>query len=312
MESIIALGQEFTKIFRKNQMPLELFFKFIGGLFVFSLISTLGKGGLGGVKSVLFILLCAALTTVTPPSAFIILCGAACCFYLMFISVETAAVVFLVFFLIFVFYVRVFPKESLIIPIMLCAYFLRVPYAVPILAGIYVGARAVVPVGTAVFLHYNAYMLEEMVKLAPRETFTPMGALDTGVKIYEYVSTALLGDKGWLYTAAVLILAVLAGRLINSAFIDNERQFSIAVSSAVILIGLLAAKFLGGADLSAAGVIISPVVSALIAYIAVNVDFVLDYSRAERVKFQDDNYYYYVKAVPKIDFSDRNKNETSN
>ena len=26
----------------------------------------------------------------------------------------------------------------------------------------------------------------------------------------------------------------------------------------------------------------------------------LDYTRVEQVQFEDDNYYYYVKAVPKI------------
>ena len=28
---------------------------------------------------------------------------------------------------------------------------------------------------------------------------------------------------------------------------------------------------------------------------------ILDYKHTERVQFEDDDYYYYVKAVPKID-----------
>ena len=28
--------------------------------------------------------------------------------------------------------------------------------------------------------------------------------------------------------------------------------------------------------------------------------FQMDYSRAENVQFEDDEYYYYVKAVPKV------------
>ena len=30
--------------------------------------------------------------------------------------------------------------------------------------------------------------------------------------------------------------------------------------------------------------------------------FNVDYSRVERVQFEDDEYYYYVKAVPKMTF----------
>ena len=31
--------------------------------------------------------------------------------------------------------------------------------------------------------------------------------------------------------------------------------------------------------------------------------FNLDYSRTEKVQFEDDEYYYYVKAVPKVTLS---------
>ena len=35
--------------------------------------------------------------------------------------------------------------------------------------------------------------------------------------------------------------------------------------------------------------------------------FNLDYSRTERLQFEDDEYYYYVKAVPKAVVSSTNK-----
>ena len=34
--------------------------------------------------------------------------------------------------------------------------------------------------------------------------------------------------------------------------------------------------------------------------------FNLDYSRTERLQFEDDDYYYYVKAVPKISLVNEN------
>ena len=35
--------------------------------------------------------------------------------------------------------------------------------------------------------------------------------------------------------------------------------------------------------------------------------FHLDYTRTERVQFEDDEYYYYVKAVPKVFVPSKNK-----
>ena len=47
-------------------------------------------------------------------------------------------------------------------------------------------------------------------------------------------------------------------------------------------------------------VIVGSVISVVIAMIIQFLFFNLDYSRTERLQFEDDDYYYYVKAVPKI------------
>ncbi|MGL4791975.1 MAG: hypothetical protein ACRCW1_11255, partial [Anaerotignaceae bacterium] len=57
-------------------------------------------------------------------------------------------------------------------------------------------------------------------------------------------------------------------------------------------------------ELSIFETFIGTIISALIIFVIQNFEFVLDYDRAERVKFQDDNFYYYVKIVPKIPTSD--------
>ena len=45
--------------------------------------------------------------------------------------------------------------------------------------------------------------------------------------------------------------------------------------------------------------IIGSVFSAAIAFVLQFFFFNLDYSRIERLQFEDDDYYYYVKAIPK-------------
>jgi hypothetical protein len=38
---------------------------------------------------------------------------------------------------------------------------------------------------------------------------------------------------------------------------------------------------------------------------------VVDYSRVENTQFEDDDYYYYVKAVPKLQTGNKNKNRVA-
>jgi hypothetical protein len=53
-------------------------------------------------------------------------------------------------------------------------------------------------------------------------------------------------------------------------------------------------------DISLAGVIIGTVIALLLVTVLRFFVFNVDYSRTEKVQFEDDEYYYYVKAVPKV------------
>ena len=46
--------------------------------------------------------------------------------------------------------------------------------------------------------------------------------------------------------------------------------------------------------------ILGVILGAGVSYICSIVFFALDYNRTEYVQYEDDEYYYYVKAVPKI------------
>ena len=53
-------------------------------------------------------------------------------------------------------------------------------------------------------------------------------------------------------------------------------------------------------NVSIAGVLIGGIIAILLAKVLQFFVFSVDYSRTERVQFEDDEYYYYVKAVPKL------------
>ena len=63
---------------------------------------------------------------------------------------------------------------------------------------------------------------------------------------------------------------------------------------------LLIGDLMFDTNVSIIGIIIGTVISVLIAKVVEFFTFNVDYSRTEKVQFEDDEYYYYVKAVPKI------------
>ena len=63
---------------------------------------------------------------------------------------------------------------------------------------------------------------------------------------------------------------------------------------------LLVSSAVLDAEVGIGGAILSLFISTLIVLVLQFFIFNVDYSRAEYVQFEDDDYYYYVKAVPKI------------
>jgi hypothetical protein len=63
---------------------------------------------------------------------------------------------------------------------------------------------------------------------------------------------------------------------------------------------LLVGDLIFDTNVSILGLIVGTIFSVAIAKIVEFFDFHVDYSRTEKVQFEDDEYYYYVKAVPKI------------
>ena len=89
-----------------------------------------------------------------------------------------------------------------------------------------------------------------------------------------YLVKRLSVDYSWYLAIAAGVIAQLA------VIVMGDVMFSITVPMGALVIGML--------------------ISVLIALIYTFFAFSVDYSRTEYLQYEDDDYYYYVKAVPKI------------
>ena len=99
---------------------------------------------------------------------------------------------------------------------------------------------------------------------------------------------------------AAFSVTVIAVNVIKRLPIDHS--WTIALFSGII-IDMFTVIIVGirlDIKINAGALIIGSLLSALIAVIIKFFIFAVDYEKTERVQFEDDEYYYYVKAVPKI------------
>ena len=102
-----------------------------------------------------------------------------------------------------------------------------------------------------------------------------------------------------------VMIAAFAAAIVIVYIIKNlpvDYAWSIAIIAGVIteLVVIFIGDFNYNLSIGLMPIILGIIVSVLIALIYQFFVFAVDYTRTEYLQYEDDEYYYYVKAVPKI------------
>ena len=109
----------------------------------------------------------------------------------------------------------------------------------------------------------------------------------------------LLNNKEMFLVIAIFVVAAIVVYIVRRMEVDHA--WTLAIVSGVLIevsglfVGFIVLNISGKTVSLLIGSIISLLIGFLIQFLFMN----LDYARTERVQFEDDDYYYYVKAVPK-------------
>ena len=129
----------------------------------------------------------------------------------------------------------------------------------------------------------------------------------TDFSITALVSEQMFKNKMFYFYIAAMVAMFLVVYFLRSADIHTSWLIAIVagiiVEFAIMLSGYLLNSQKGEILSLVIGNIIAFVVGIILNYFIMD----LDYSRIEKVQFEDDDYYYYVTAVPKIRIVDEEK-----
>lgn len=309
MEELFLIRQRLIGIYKLREDKINIAAKFLAGLITFYFMSSFSAGNLIGTKKFAIVLLGGIFASVSSPAVFLAVSALAAVIFIASASIETAVAAFIFFFLLYVLYGRVFPRESLLFVAMLVCFKIKVPYAVAFIGGIYFGGKAIFPVAAAMFTNQLAPIMTEFIKMSPAAEFSTSTMPDVLFNMYTYIfSDGLKVISGSFYAAIAMVIAVVISWGISSAHIDHEKEIAIIVSALFTVIAMFLAVIIGGSQFSVIGLPFFVFISAVIAFVIRLFDDLPDYRHTERVRFQDKNYFYYVKAVPKIKITKKEDN----
>jgi len=103
----------------------------------------------------------------------------------------------------------------------------------------------------------------------------------------------------WLMVMAVTI-GILVVNFVRTRGVDHSWKIASAAGAAVTVVVSAAGNIVLNTNISYLEIILSAVLGAAVGLVLELLFFSVDYSRTENIQFEDDEYYYYVKAVPKV------------
>ncbi|MEG2350088.1 MAG: ABC transporter permease, partial [Hungatella sp.] len=120
---------------------------------------------------------------------------------------------------------------------------------------------------------------------------------------YAQIINSLLSNQLMLVMVAAFAISILVVFLIRNLSIDYAWMFAIIAGTVTQLGVIFIGDFVFNVSVPMVQLILGAVLSVLLAGVYDFMFFSVDYSRTEYTQFEDDDYYYYVKAVPKLTVS---------
>lgn len=200
-------------------------------------------------------------------------------------------------------YMRFAPKTGIIVLFVPLCYSLHLTYALPILLGFLVGPAAIIPTIFGFVLYYYEQILSELVKVLAAATED-----DEAVSGFQYVINEMISNKEMILIFAVFSLVILITYAIYRLSFEHSWAASFIVGGFFNIALFLVGNVLVLVDVDIVPVVTGSIIGILLSFVIQFFKGVVDYQRTELLQFEDNEYYYYVKAVPKLYVSESNKN----
>ncbi|MCI5649377.1 MAG: hypothetical protein ACI4EG_08180 [Fusicatenibacter sp.] len=216
------------------------------------------------------------------------------CFALNLIVAGVAVLIMLILWFV---YLRFTPKEAVSLILTPLAFWFHIPAASPICFGLVGTPMSALAVSGGVVIYFFIELVRDKISV-----MISSGDVEMLTLVQELLNGLLRNEK-MLVTIVACAAAVVIVNCIRRISADYAWQISVVSGAVVYALIMIAGRLVLDVEISLPGVLIQTGISAVIGFVLQFFLFGADYSRSEHLEFEDDEYYYYVKAIPKFSVS---------
>lgn len=291
MKALSQIGNQLRAFYGRYSTAIDMAGKFVLALVSFFWVrSTLGFSSVLSNPFVLLILavLCMLFPlTAVPVLTMVLVIGQA-----FTLGIDAGAVTLGILLILLILFLRFIPEDALEVSLVPMTMFFGFVPLVPICAGIRRKVSAVFSIVSGVVVYYLMATLSREAENLQK------------LKLSQYAKRLQLLIGGTFSpTMIVNLIALIA--VFTVAYTLRRMTFNYSMVAAVPVAGLVYLMFVvfgglvPGTKFSIGASFVGTIGSVIAAYIFLALLRPLDYTKSERLEFEDDDYYYYVKAIPK-------------
>ncbi len=293
MAVLLEFKEKFRRFYNKYDTYLVPALKFIVALVSFVMLNA-SIGYMEKLNNPVIAILISVICAFLPVGFTIVMLSLFMVAHLYAISVEFALIALCVVLLMYLLYFRFASKSGylLILTVFMC--WIKMPFVLPVAVGLCSSVISVVPVSFGVIIYY-------IINTASvYETAVTNKSLTESMLQVSYLIESLVKNKQLFLVMAALAVTIIIVYIVRRLKIDYAWGYAIAIGSVAQFVVVVLGEILLKTGLNIILIVISVILGALAGYICNILFFAVDFRRTEYVQYEDDEYYYYVKAVPKI------------
>ena len=300
MATLFELRGFIKRIYARYDIYVKPILKFLLAMVCFLVLNS-KIGFMQQLRSPLVAVGLSLVCALLPLNGIVIFSGVLMLAHAYALSLEVCAVVAGVLMVMYLLYFRVSARTGILLVLTPICYILGIPYFVPLMGGLLFGPAAAIPAACGTVIYYLLkYMSQNTASLGTGE----VEAATT--KVVSLVDS-IINNKEMFLCILAMVLTVLVVYFIRRLSVDHSWELAIGIGTVVNVVVHLCGALLPNVTVPIVKLLVGSLISVVLAFVVKFFAFSVDYTRTERVQFEDDEYYYYVKAIPKNEIAEPKK-----
>ena len=288
MTQLLVYRERIQKIYQKYSFILNPLLRFLAGYITFSSMNRMI--GYHPYLNHLYVeLLFGVLCMLLPGNVMLFFVTAFAIGHIYYVSMMLVLVTGMVFGVLYFAYVKFVPEHAYLIIAFPILFSMNLVYVLPMLLGLLMSPLALIPIMCGMGVHYFLLSITSVVGTSA----------DANANMYHLVVQQFFGNEEMYVLTFIFFLVSLVVFFIRSKAVNFIYEKAIITGGIVNLVLLLTVNFLFAFDMEVFSVFWGTLASVFIVMTVQFMRLMLTYTSVENLQFEDDEYVYFVRAVPK-------------